>query len=231
MADSEDSGDYIIALLSHDISNFNQTSRGYLEMLLADQLGPLTPDQARAMAICLRQTGRVQNLIDSVRMLVRLHQSPVHLVPVDLDQAIRDAILQAETDYAEREVRVSFQAAGRQALAEPQLELVFRHLVANAVQHNDSEVVEVQVRVSEELGPDEAPQWRVLVADNGDGIPPTRRQGLFQRLDSRDVHGSGMGLCLVKRLLERWGGDVWLESSDQDRGTVIGLTLQRCEVD
>ena len=91
MAGQRDSTDYITALLSHDISNHNQTSRGYLEMLLADQLGPLNEDQARALTVCLRQTTRVQNLIDSVRLLVKLDSTPVGAQRVDLDRSVEAA--------------------------------------------------------------------------------------------------------------------------------------------
>ena len=220
-----DSSDYITALLSHDISNFNQTSQGYLEMLLADQIGELSDEQARVIGICLRQTNRIQSLIDAVRLLVALGRGPINGIKVDLDDAVEVAIQRVQKEFADREIRVSFTPAGRVALAEDHLECVFRHLLANAVQHNDSELVEIDVEITEAEGT--PPAWKILVSDNGRGIPEGRASLLFSRLDSGDVHGSGFGLCLVKRLLERWGGEIQLEPHGDSQGAVFGLRVPR----
>ncbi len=221
-----DSSEYITSLLSHDISNFNQTSRGYLEMLLADQIGELTDEQARVITICLRQTNRIQNLITAVRMLVELSGTEVNMVPVDLDAAVESAIARVERDFGDREIRVSFARAGRVAVAEDHLGCLFRHLLSNGVQHNDSEVVDISLNITELEDP---PRWKVLVSDNGDGISAGRGKTLFLRLDTEDVHGSGVGLCLVRRLVDRWGCEAWLESSVPDEGSVFGVTLPRGE--
>lgn len=219
-----DSSEYITSLLSHDISNFNQTSKGYLEMLLADQIGELSDEQARVMTICLRQTNRIQNLISAVRMMVELAIAPVHQTTVDLDAAVEAAIASVERDFCDREVRVDFVPANRVALAEDHLTCLFRHLLSNGVQHNDSEVVDLSLEISAVEDP---PRWRILISDNGDGISAMRGKHLFQRIDTEDVHGAGVGLCLVKRMVDRWDSEIWLESSTPAQGSVFGLTLPR----
>lgn len=221
-----DSSEYITSLMSHDISNFNQTSRGYLEMLLADQIGELSDEQARVITICLRQTNRIQNLTSAVRLLVELSGMPVEPLVVDLDPTMTQAIARVEKDFGDREIRVEFTAEGHTTLVEEHLGCVFRHMLSNGVQHNDSKVVELAVKVSPVEDP---PRWRIMFADNGEGMSEMRGKGLFSRLDTEDIHGSGLGLCLVKRLVERWGGEVWLESSTRGEGSVFGLTLPRAE--
>ena len=220
-----DLSDYITALLSHDISNFNQTSRGYLEMLLAEQMGTLNPDQLRAMTICLRQTTRIQNLIDAARLLVQLTSTPVNLLPQDLDAAITEAIHQVENEFSDREVRVSFTEDNREALAEGYLQNLMKQLLSNGVRHNDSTVVELSVDITSEDDP--APHWRILITDNGNGVQAGRQEELFDRVAAREIHGAGLGLALASSLLKRWGGTIWLESSVEGDGTTFGVTIPK----
>jgi signal transduction histidine kinase len=220
-----DLSDYITALLSHDISNFNQTSRGYLEMLLAEQMGTLNPDQLRAMAICLRQTTRIQNLIDAGRLMVQLTSTPINVRAQDLDGAITEAIRQVENEFSEREVRVSFTEDDREALAEGYLQNLMRQLISNGVRHNDSKVVEISVEITAAEEP--VPHWRILVKDNGNGVQAGRQEDLFDRVAAREVHGAGLGLALASNLLKRWGGTIWLEGSTEGDGSTFGVTVPR----
>ena len=220
-----DLSDYITALLSHDISNFNQTSRGYLEMMLAEQMGTLNPDQLRALAICLRQTTRIQSLIDAARLLVQLTSTPINLRNQDLDGAVTDAIRQVENEFSDREVRVRFTEDDRVALAEGYLQNLMRQLIGNGVRHNDSGVVEISVAVTAEDDP--GPQWKILVTDNGNGVPANRQDDLFTRVSTREVHGAGLGLALAQGLVKRWGGTIWLERSVEGEGSTFGVTVPR----
>lgn len=223
--DRVDLSDFITALLSHDISNFNQTSRGYLEMMLADQMGALNSEQFRAITICLRQTARIQNLIDAARLLVQLTSSKVNLRPQSLDGAIREAIVQVENEFADREVRVRFHEGDRMVMAEGHLQNLMRQLIGNAVRHNDSDLAEVFLTFSETEEPN--PMWRILIRDNGNGVPSKRQETLFDRVTVREVHGSGLGLALAKMLVQRWGGRIWLEASVEGEGSTFGLSLPR----
>jgi len=213
---------YFTALLSHDISNYNQTIRGYLEMLLNEQMGPLTADQTRALGRCLRQSRRVQSLIESVRQLRDLVDTEPQLQELSLDAAIKEALEQVQSDCADREVRVRFAAAGRMARAEQSLVSVFAHLFSNAVKFNKCEIVEIEVQVTRDQD-----RWLVLVIDNGGGVPPARRETLFDRYRGHEIHGSGLGLSLVSELVQRWGGTIGLGESSADGvvGAVFELSL------
>jgi signal transduction histidine kinase len=67
----------------------------------------------------------------------------------------------------------------------------------------------------------------IFVADNGIGIDPRHHEkvfGLFQKLDAR-AEGTGVGLALVRRIIEVHGGQVWIESEGRGRGTSVCFTL------
>lgn len=226
MPTGKEQSEFVTALLAHDISNYNQTSRGYLEMLLDEQMGPLTEDQSRAITICLRQSNRIQSLIESVRLIADLREQELEARALNLDDAILDAIQHTQSTYADREVRVHFAPAERLVLAEPaHLQTVFQHLLSNAVRHNDAEVVEIHIVAAREVPDDKATPWKIQIRDNGEGIPAARQPHLFNRLENLAIHGSGLGLSLVKFLVERWGGQVWIEPESEGKGAVIGLTL------
>ncbi len=67
----------------------------------------------------------------------------------------------------------------------------------------------------------------MLLRDNGDGICDQQLQHLFDRLEQGEVHGSGVGLPLARKLMRRWGGDISVRSSAPGQGTELGLTFLR----
>ena len=125
-------------------------------------------------------------------------------------QVVRDAVeLSAATGI---EVRAANALPTVEAPRTP-LQQIFLNLVSNAIKHGaagSSRVIEVSSR-------DDGPAWCFSVTDHGPGIAPEYHEkifALFHRLASRDrVEGTGIGLALVKKLVERYGGRVWVESS------------------
>ncbi len=82
-------------------------------------------------------------------------------------------------------------------------------------------MVEVDIEVTR---PDEKSPWLVRIRDNGAGVHPSRRAELFDRIEHLVIHGSGLGLPLVKLLVQRCGGSIWLESP-AGAGAVFALGL------
>lgn len=217
--DTTDS-EYFTALLAHDISNYNQTIRGYLEMLLDEQMGPLTPEQSRALGRCLKQSRRIQSLIESVRQLGELPSTQPQLRELSLDSSIREALEVVQSDFSDCEIRARFTAAARETRAEPQLTAVFVQIFNNAVRFNSCEVVEIEVQVTRVDD-----RWEIRIVDNGGGVPAARHETLFDRYLRREIHGSGMGLSVVRELVRRWGGEITLEPPADEGGAAFRLSL------
>ena len=101
------------------------------------------------------------------------------------------------------------------------LEQVFRNLIANALEHHDGPPGTVTVAAR-----DRGEDWEFSVADDGPGIPDGTEQKVFDMLWSLpggEHQGAGMGLALVKRIVERVGGRVWIEPGEA-RGVTFRFT-------
>jgi signal transduction histidine kinase len=99
---------------------------------------------------------------------------------------------------------------------------VFRHILQNAIQHNDREVPEVRV-----TGTAHDETVVIRIADDGPGIPDERKSDVFGKGETGlESEGSGMGLYLVETLVDRYGGDVWVEDNEP-RGAVFVIELPR----
>ncbi len=102
----------------------------------------------------------------------------------------------------------------------PRLRRVFRNILENAVRHGGADVV-IDIRISEKDGAVE-----VSISDNGPGIPPDVQERIFDKFFSADTegNGSGLGLTIVKAIVEAHGGNVKCES-EQGRGTTFFIRL------
>jgi signal transduction histidine kinase len=98
------------------------------------------------------------------------------------------------------------------------LQQVLMNLLANAIKHNDADVPVIEVGAEPN-----SEHWELYVRDNGPGIAPryhARVWGLFQTLQSRDrTSNSGIGLAIVRKIVEAHGGRVWIDSEERAGAT------------
>lgn len=151
----------------------------------------------------LETTDRMTSVIEDVRVLLEATLDEPDVEPIDLTALLRAEIDTLQSAYDDVEIEVSI-PGGLTVLADDLLTRVFSNLLANAVEHNYSSPPRISVTV------DERPATvTVHVADNGPGIPHDKRATLFEvKRVSRSRHG--LGLFLVKKLLESYGGGIRL---------------------
>jgi signal transduction histidine kinase len=201
--------------VSHDLRAPLRAIRGFADALVEDfpeALGPVGVDYAERLR---NASARMTRLIDDLLAYSRLRRGELTLEPVDLDACVHEAMLQIEPQLTARHAVVD---------VEPDLPLVTGHavvltqvlgnLLSNAVKYvppDRSPAVGVRAEPRED-------KVRVWVEDNGIGIEPEYHQRIFrvfERLHGGDAYGSGsgVGLALVKRGVERLGGSVGVESA------------------
>jgi len=198
--------------VSHDLRAPLRAIDGYTRMLMEDYEALLDTDGRRRCSVIRDETRRMGRLIDDLLAFSRLGRTPMQVTVIDmaaLASAVFDEVT-ASTDCAQIEFRLERLPA---ALGDPALiRQVWANLLANAVKFSAKQpqaVIEVG-------GQPHGREAVYFVRDNGAGFDmryAAKLFGVFQRLHSEhEFTGTGVGLAIVQRVIQRHGGRVWAES-------------------
>lgn len=211
-------------LASHDLKEPLRMVASYVELLARRYEGRLDATADEFIRYALDGTARMRALIDDLLDYCRIDAAPRPFTDVDLAVVVERVVstLQPAIDAAGALVRVGPLPVVRGDHA--QLEQVVQNLLTNAlkfVRPGQTPAVEVAARRAGD-------EWIVSVADNGIGVEPRfaeRIFGMFQRLHPRDVYpGTGIGLAICKRVVERHGGRIWVEPAPGG-GSIFSFTI------
>ncbi len=212
--------------VSHDLRAPLRAIHGFARILLDDHKAQLDPEAQRLLAVIDQNTRRMGQLIDDLLAFSRLGRKEIAAAPVDMRELAQAVSEDARRTEAARRGSLDIRidplplARGDRAL----LRQVLGNLVQNAVKFTrgkDSARIEVGSR------PDGG-QTVYYVKDNGAGFDPRYADklfGVFQRLHrTEEFEGTGVGLAIVKRIVQRHGGRVWAEGKI-DEGATFYFTL------
>lgn len=215
---AEESSTFLYSVLRHDLGNKLQVTRGYLELIRdAD------PDELdEYLDTAVNSLDEAAELIASVEMLDRIegHREPE---PTRLDDVLAEAIARHEDLLAQHGLTVENRVdAGYRVLADPLLKELFANLVENAAIHSGGSRLEVSARETEA-------GVVVTFVDDGRGTPDDRKERIFEKgAKGSGSRGSGLGMHLVDRIAESYGGDV--EVADAETGGArFDVTLPRAD--
>ena len=202
-------------ILTHDIGNTENVSNLYAEMLVETLEGE-PAGYAEKLKRSVQKSIEILGIVSKIR---RIYSGPPGLRPTGLDAVIRAEI----ANFPEASIR--YEGTPRQVLADDLLSEIFANLIGNAVKYGGSGVA-ITVRVKERDG-----EVLVSVEDTGPGIPDADKQAVFHRYEQkRRGVGEGLGLYLVRILVERYGGRIWVEDRVPGRpeeGAAFRFTLQK----
>ena len=185
--------------------------------------GALAGDGAE-LELALRQVAHMRELLRDLADYAGSSALRVAVESTDLAQALEWALENLRPAIAESAGEIKVQALAR-ALADPiQIARVFQNLVANALRFRGDEPPVISVAA-------DARENDVLisVSDNGIGIPRAHHEAIFrvfERLHGFERPGTGMGLAICRRIVERHGGRIWVESEVRS-GATFYFTLPR----
>ncbi|HYV44846.1 MAG TPA: ATP-binding protein [Myxococcaceae bacterium] len=212
--------DEIIAVVSHDLRAPLQVLLGHARLLLGSKLDA---EQQLSSEAILRQGRKILDLVESLLERGRGEQARVSLDPVQLDVAELCKETANDLSIIARDKGVTLRAETPESLYvlgdEVKLREILQNLISNAIQHAKSRVV---VRAQRLRRPD-GEAARVLVQDDGPGLPPSQVHLVFDRY-RHGPGGIGLGLAIVKEFIELHGGEVWAESPP-DGGTWFIFTV------
>ena len=169
---------------------------------------------------------RMKGLIDSLLTYARVvNVEAMPFVPVRLDAALHWATMNLRTVIEESRAIVTHDELPTVMGDQVQFVQLFQNLIGNGIKYRKPHQ-QAQVHVSAEEGPRE---YLVSVRDNGIGIRPEDAErifGVFKRLHGKDIPGTGIGLAICKRIVEKHGGRIWVDSS-AGTGATFRFTIPR----
>ena len=216
-----------VATVSHELRTPLTSIISFIELIRAEDDG-LSPDGVHFLDIIQRNASRLLRLVGDLLLLSRIESgiSPPELVPVSVPELAREAVRNASPAAASYGVTLEAAAGDGPDLRGDQLGLaqVLDNLIANAVKFSHPGDT-VRVRAAWADG-----EWRVDVADQGIGIPPDEMDRLFQRFvrasnaRTSGRPGTGLGLSVVKAIVELHGGRITVDSA-LEQGTTFRIYL------
>ncbi|MEN9935391.1 MAG: hypothetical protein RLZZ387_1970 [Chloroflexota bacterium] len=211
--------DQFAYVTSHDLKAPLRGIANLAQWVEEDLDEAVTPEVRQHLELLRGRVNRMEGLIDGILQYSRVGRVAVQPERVDVGQLVADVVdLLAPPESATVEVAPDMPTLTTERLP---LQQVFQNLIGNALKHAGPAV---RVRVSYR---DHGTSYEFAVTDDGPGIPPQyhgRIFGIFQTLASRDkVEGSGLGLALIKKIVEYRRGRVWLESTE-GQGTTFFFT-------
>ena len=203
---------------SHDLQEPLRAIVGFNKLLERRYQGKLGEDADNFIARTVGAADRMQELINDLLEYSRVGTGFQELEPTDCDAVVSRVIDDLQPTIDEASAIVTHDPLPTVMASESMLSQVFGNLVSNAVKFYDEGLP--QVHVSAEL---EDSEWVFCVRDDGIGIDPAYTERIFvvfQRLHSRAQYsGTGIGLAICKKAIDRLGGRIWVESQPGEGAT------------
>ncbi len=210
------------SIASHELKEPLRAVRRYSE-ILADDLGDdLGDEQQLALDYILGATAKMQSMVDGLLRFSRLGAGGRAFEACDSNTVVDEAIRNLQSPIEESRARIERDGLPTVLADFTELQLVFQNLIANAIRFRaPRRVPKIAIRAQRSDG-----DWVFSVSDNGIGMKPgdtARIFKLFGRLDT-DRAGTGIGLVICKRVVERHGGRIWVES-EPGKGSVFSFSI------
>ncbi|MEU8084481.1 ATP-binding protein [Micromonospora sp. NPDC049101] len=209
---------------SHDLQEPLRKVASFCQLLQRRYAGQLDERADQYIAFAVDGAQRMQRLINDLLAFSRIGRLTTGFVEVDLNKVMGDVAGQTEAARQYADAELTWTDLPVISGEEPLLTNLLANLVSNAIKFRRADVAPA-VHVSARLVGSE---WEISCQDNGIGIEPEFADKIFvifQRLHSKDAYpGTGIGLAIVKKIVEYHGGRVWVDTSVPE-GTAIRFTL------
>src|SRR6185436_8146888 len=222
---SNDELEQFAYIASHDLSEPLRAISGPVSLLARRYQGQLDADADRFIAFAVDGCERMQTLIDDLLAISRVGRVEMKMSTVDVN-ALVGAVLAAVRPAVEaRHAAVTSDDLPAISGDAGQLNQLFQNLISNAIKFTPPDV-EPGIHLGCQRQDD---HWRFTVTDNGIGIDERHRErifGMFKRLHTRDAYpGTGIGLAVCKKIVERHRGTLGVADGPDGRGTTFWFTI------
>lgn len=211
------------SIASHDLQEPLRSVSGFARLLQKRYKDKLDQSAGDFISFIVEGADRMQELIRDLLDYSRVTTWGKPFTTVDCNKAIIAALANLKLAIEESGAAVTFDPLPIVNADSAQLIRLFQNLIGNAIKYRGDSVPAIHVSAKRE-----GDEWVISVADNGIGIDAqyyARIFQIFQRLHKRDKYpGTGIGLAVCKRIVDRHGGRIWVES-EPGKGSVFQFTI------
>ncbi len=208
---------------SHDLQEPLRAVTGYCQLLQRNYHGKLDEKGNDYVKNAVEGAQRMSSLVQDLLEFARVTRKAEPFQPTDFNEVLSQAQARLKVAIEESGARVEYAPLPTCHADKGQLIRLFQNLIGNALKFRGPRPLEIRIAADET-----ADEWRFSVRDNGIGIDPKYRERIFvifQRLHTREEYpGTGIGLAVCKRIVERHGGRIWVESTPGE-GSTFFFTL------
>jgi PAS domain S-box-containing protein len=208
---------------SHDLKEPLRMVSSYLQLVERRYGDELDDDGREFLEFAVDGADRMSDMIEGLLKYSRVDTRGEPFESVDLNEIVDDVLDDLQFRIEESAADITTESLPRVEGDPSQLRQLVQNLVSNAIEYQDDEPPQVNIS-----GETEGTKRVISISDNGIGIDPDdtdRIFEVFQRLHSHEEHeGTGIGLALCRRIVERHGGDIWADS-EPGEGSTFSFTL------
>lgn len=210
-------------LVSHDLQEPLHVASGFLQLLARRYQSKLDAKGKEFVDCTLNSLSRMEQLIKDILDYSRVTTRGKAFEKVDANAVVEQVIKDLSLTIQEKKAKITHDALPEVMADKPQLTRVFQNLIGNALKFSGDQPPRVYVGARLAEG-----EWQFWVQDQGIGIDPKHYEEIFlmfQRLHSREEYpGTGIGLAICKKIVERHRGRIWVESAP-GKGSTFYFTL------
>jgi PAS domain S-box-containing protein len=215
-------------IASHDLQEPLRMVASYTQLLSRRYKGKLDSDADEFISFAVDGASRMQRLIQDLLAYSRVGTIEMDLLDTSSEEALQQALINLRGAIEEKGALVTHDPLPTVLADETQLIQLFQNLVGNAIKYQNPGVPRVHISAAKNGGK----KWMFSVKDNGLGIDPQYFEkifGVFQRLHKREEFaGTGIGLAICKKIVERHGGSISVESQP-GQGSIFRFVLAGSE--
>ncbi|WP_306052404.1 PAS domain S-box protein [Natronococcus wangiae] len=208
---------------SHDLQEPLRMVSSYLRLIEQRYGDELDEDGREFLEFAIDGADRMRNMIDGLLAYSRIETAGEPLGPIDLEAVLDDVLADLRVRIEESDAEITAESLPRVEGDGDQLRQLFQNLLSNAITYSEDGAPHVRVSAERRES-----KWAISVSDDGIGIEPNETDRIFEvfhRLHSREEYsGTGIGLALCQRIVERHGGDIWVDS-EPGEGSTFSFTL------
>jgi signal transduction histidine kinase len=210
---------------SHDLQEPLRTVTSYLQLLEKHYKDKLDDNALEFIKYAVDGSNRMKTLINDLLAYSRVGTYSKEFALTDCEEVLARVLTSLQVSIEENKVKVTHDPLPKVMADDAQLESLFQNLIGNAIKFRGKKSPRIHVGVKKN-----EKDWIFSISDNGIGIDPQYFERIFiifQRLHNREEYpGTGIGLAISKRIVERHGGSIWIESQPE-KGSTFFFTLPK----